>query len=213
MRRGQLSLLALAAAGAHALAGHSVLEQESPKPIDPSPIAPGSMRTDQDPKDTFVPLSDLPPAQQWMRLFSKDCRRCVKQCMGKRVAVAQQNSLKIQAPISLITWYLFQNRPFRMWPLEDALALLTKVNPAVWVGAVAAMWLLVREPLRLRLPVPEHAREEGPADREARVGRPHRHEHPLAPDARREGAAAEAAAAAAAGWARCSAKPSAFCSI
>ena len=45
MRRGQLSLLALAAAGAHALAGHSVLEQESPKPIDPSPIAPGAMRT------------------------------------------------------------------------------------------------------------------------------------------------------------------------
>ncbi len=161
MRRGQLSLLALAAAGAHALAGHSVLEQESPKPIDPSPIAPGSMRTDQDPKDTFVPLSDLPPAQQWMRLFSKDCRRCVKQCMGKRVAVAQQNSLKIQAPISLITWYLFQNRPFRMWPLEDAPALLTKVNPAVWVGAVAAMWLSCENHCDYDCPYPNmHAKKD-----------------------------------------------------
>lgn len=49
--------------------------------------------------------------------------------------------MKIQAPVGLITWYLFRNRPFKMWPLEDAIEQLLKVNPAIYGGITAAAYL------------------------------------------------------------------------
>ena len=64
----------------------------------------------------------------FLRAASSDCRSCVKECVGIKVQQAQATSAKIQAPLSLITWYLFQNRPFKMWPLEDAIASLGKVR-------------------------------------------------------------------------------------
>lgn len=65
-----------------------------------------------------------------LRFFSGACQGCLKECLGAKVQRAQANSMKYQAPISLITWYLFNNRPFKMWPLEDAMAQLGKVHPA-----------------------------------------------------------------------------------
>ena len=63
----------------------------------------------------------------FMRVLSKDCVGCMKECVGLKMRKAQANSAKMQAPISLITWYLFRNRPFKMWPLEDAIGQLAKV--------------------------------------------------------------------------------------
>ena len=48
----------------------------------------------------------------------------------KRIAALQASSLKYQTPLSIIMWYLFQNRPLQMWPLEDAIGLLFKVCAA-----------------------------------------------------------------------------------
>lgn len=41
---------------------------------------------------------------------------------------AQGSLTRVQAPLSLITWYLFQNRPFKMWPLENIIFGLGKVG-------------------------------------------------------------------------------------
>ena len=41
---------------------------------------------------------------------------------------AQANVMKFQAPFSLITWYLFQNRPFKMWPIENLFRVLANVR-------------------------------------------------------------------------------------
>ena len=76
------------------------------------------------------PWHDLPGAHtrpavaasdnmRWMRAFSGECTSCLKECLGIRAQKLQANVAKFQAPISLITWYLFQNRPFKMWPIEN----------------------------------------------------------------------------------------------
>ena len=54
--------------------------------------------------------------------------------------------MKIQAPISLLTWYLFKNRPFSMIPLEKALGKFFSIPPAAF-GAVAVGGYLSCKPL------------------------------------------------------------------
>ena len=71
---------------------------------------------------------NLPPGLGFLRAATSDCRSCLKECVGLKVQQAQMSATKVQAPLSLITWYLFQNRPFKMWPLEDAVGQLGKVR-------------------------------------------------------------------------------------
>ena len=59
-----------------------------------------------------------------------ECTDCLKECLGIRAQKLQTTVLKFQAPVSLITWYLFKNRPFKMYPLEDALKQLANVRTA-----------------------------------------------------------------------------------
>ncbi len=66
----------------------------------------------------------------WMRAFSGECKSCLKECLGIRAQKLQQNVGKFQAPFSLITWYLFQNRPFKMWPIEDLFRGIANVSCA-----------------------------------------------------------------------------------
>ena len=67
---------------------------------------------------------------RWMKAFSGECRSCLKECLGIRAQKLQANVGKFQAPFSLITWYLFQNRPFKMWPIEDLFRAFANVSCA-----------------------------------------------------------------------------------
>lgn len=67
---------------------------------------------------------------RWMKAFSGECRSCLKECLGIRAQKLQANVGKFQAPFSLITWYLFQNRPFKMWPIEDLFRGIANVSCA-----------------------------------------------------------------------------------
>ncbi|KAL1520169.1 hypothetical protein AB1Y20_023639 [Prymnesium parvum] len=87
----------------------------------------------------------LPPGLGFLRAATSDCRSCVKECLGIKVQQAQISAAKVQAPLSLITWYLFQNRPFKMWPLENAIAQLAKIPPALVGGAAFATYMSCRE--------------------------------------------------------------------
>ena len=69
-------------------------------------------------------------SNRWMKAFSGECRSCLKECLGKRAQNLQANVGKFQAPFSLITWYLFQNRPFKMWPIEDLFRGIANVSYA-----------------------------------------------------------------------------------
>ena len=59
-----------------------------------------------------------------------ECTDCLKECIAIRAQKAQTNVVKFQAPVSLITWYLFKNRPFKMWPLEDVIKQMANVRTA-----------------------------------------------------------------------------------
>lgn len=98
-----LLLLLWAGAGASSLAGEA---------------QPGQPREDV-PARSAVASRGLPPGMGWLRAFSGECRSCLRECLGSKATALQQASLKYQAPLSLVTWYLFRNRPFKMWPLEE----------------------------------------------------------------------------------------------
>eukprot|EP00967_Tisochrysis_lutea_P059751 scaffold76165_cov38-Tisochrysis_lutea.AAC.6 len=83
----------------------------------------------------------LPPGMGWLRALSGECRSCLKECLGTKATELQQASIRYQAPLSLVTWYLFRNRPFKMWPLEEVVANLFKVNPGVYGGAAAVGYM------------------------------------------------------------------------
>ena len=76
----------------------------------------------------------------WTSVASKECRGCLKECLGAKVALAQKASVKYQAPLSLVTWYLFRNRPLRMWPLEEIVGHIFGINPAIYAAAAAASY-------------------------------------------------------------------------
>ena len=59
-----------------------------------------------------------------------ECTDCLKECIAIRAQKAQTTVVKFQAPVSLITWYLFKNRPFKMWPLEDVIKQMANVRTA-----------------------------------------------------------------------------------
>uniref|UniRef100_A0A7S0ISH8 Uncharacterized protein n=1 Tax=Calcidiscus leptoporus TaxID=127549 RepID=A0A7S0ISH8_9EUKA len=79
-----------------------------------------------------------PLGMGWLRAGSGECLGCIKECLGVKLHAMQASTMKYQAPLSLLTWYLFRNRPFRMWPLEDIVGKLFKVSPAVY-GFLAAV--------------------------------------------------------------------------
>ena len=80
---------------------------------------------------------------RWMKAFSGECRSCLKECLGIRAQKLQANVGKFQAPFSVIIWYLFQNRPFKMWPIEDLFRAFANVSCA------AQLPPLCTSPLRL----------------------------------------------------------------
>ena len=88
--------------------------------------------------------ADPPLGLSFLRVISGDCRRCLKECLGAKIQAAQVTAAKIQAPVGLMTWYLFRNRPFRMWPLEEALAQLAAVPPGIFGGLAAGAYMSCR---------------------------------------------------------------------
>ena len=90
----------------------------------------------------------------FLRVTTAECRRCLKSCLGGKVQASQISFMKIQAPLSLLTWYLFKNRPFSMIPLEKALGKLLQVPPALWGGAAVGAYLSCRPQCDIDCPYP-----------------------------------------------------------
>lgn len=98
--------------------------------------------------------SPAPLGLDFLRVTSGECQRCLKTCLGGKIQGAQMTFMKIQAPLSLLTWYLFKNRPFTMVPLEKALAKLFGVPPALVGGAAVGAYLSCRPLCDLDCPYP-----------------------------------------------------------
>ena len=90
----------------------------------------------------------------FLRIVKPQCTRCLKSCLGGKIQAAQVAAMKIQAPLSLVTWYLFKNRPFSMIPLEEAIGKLLGVHPAVYGGAAAGAYLSCRSLCDIDCPYP-----------------------------------------------------------
>ena len=86
-------------------------------------------------------LCVLEPADAIDAMPYAECLPCLKECLGAKLTAAQQATLRLQAPFSLLTWYLFRNKPFSMWPAEEALHSLASVNPSVYGTAAAVAYL------------------------------------------------------------------------
>ena len=98
--------------------------------------------------------SSPPLGLDFLRVTQGECRRCLKACLGSKIQSAQMNMAKIQAPLGLITWYLFRNRPFKMWPLEDAIASLLQINPAIYAAITAGAYMSCHDHCELDCPYP-----------------------------------------------------------
>merc|ERR1719446_1562059 len=93
---------------------------------------------------------------------SRECRACIKECLGSKITTAQQASIKYQTPVSLISWYLFRNRPFRMYPMEDAVASLAGIPPAAYASVGAAAYMICSDHCELECSFPHRKpRAEG----------------------------------------------------
>ena len=90
----------------------------------------------------------------FLRITSGDCKRCLKTCIGGKIQAAQVTLMKIQAPFSLLTWYLFKNRPFTMIPLEKALGKFFSLPPALFGGAAIGAYLSCRPQCDIDCPYP-----------------------------------------------------------
>jgi hypothetical protein len=90
----------------------------------------------------------------FLRVTSRSCRRCLRACLGQKIQNAQISFMKIQAPLSLITWYLFRNRPFTMIPLEKALGRLFGLPPPLYAGVAAGAYFSCRKLCDLDCPYP-----------------------------------------------------------
>lgn len=98
----------------------------------------------------------------WHRAASRECRACIKECLGGKITTAQQASIKYQTPVSLISWYLFRNRPFRMYPMEDAVASLAGIPPAAYASVGAAAYMICSDHCELECSFPHRKpRSEG----------------------------------------------------
>jgi len=98
--------------------------------------------------------SEPPFGIGFLRAVQPDCRRCLKECLGAKVQAAQITAMKIQAPLGLMTWYLFKNRPFKMYPLEDFLAQLVSLPPALFAGVAGAAYFSCRNHCEMDCPYP-----------------------------------------------------------
>lgn len=103
-------------------------------------------------KESAMP--QYPKRLGFLRAVSGGCRRCLKNCLVTKIQRAQDQVMKVQAPLSLGTWYFFNNRPFRMWPLETSLAKLKLVPSAVWGGVVASAYMSCRDQCHVDCPYP-----------------------------------------------------------
>lgn len=121
--------------------------------VGPSQAAPGEMLAPA--ADDLDDVEGPPLGISWLApVFGGDCRRCLKACLGAKVQRAQVAAMKVQAPLSLVTFYLFKNRPFQMWPLEDALRAVSNVHPAAWGAAASAAYMSCRADCELDCPYP-----------------------------------------------------------
>ena len=102
----------------------------------------------------FAAAQRPPLGLEFLRVTSPDCRRCLKTCLGGKIQNAQMTFMKIQAPLSLLTWYLFKNRPFTMIPLEKALGKLLQIPPFVHGAAAVGAYLSCRPLCDLDCPYP-----------------------------------------------------------
>ena len=99
--------------------------------------------------------ANAPPlGLDFLRILKPECGRCLKSCLGGKIQHAQMTAMKIQAPLSLVTWYLFKNRPFAMMPLEKALGKLLGVHPAIFAGLGSAAYMSCRELCDIDCPYP-----------------------------------------------------------
>ena len=90
----------------------------------------------------------------FLRIGSRNCRRCLKSCLGGKIQNAQVSFMRIQAPLSLVTWYLFKNRPFSMMPLDQALARFFGLPPAIFAGVAGGAYMSCRDLCDLDCPYP-----------------------------------------------------------
>ncbi|EOD23535.1 hypothetical protein EMIHUDRAFT_444079 [Emiliania huxleyi CCMP1516] len=134
-----------------------------------SSIATGEAQAGQQPREdrTAAAGSSLPPGLGFLRALGGECRSCLKECLGTQATALQQASLRWQAPISLVTWYLFRNRPFKMWPLEEVVYNALKVHPAVWGSLAAGGYMSCSSQCDAECPFPGQRYDpSGPAMRE-----------------------------------------------
>merc|ERR1719446_140003 len=100
----------------------------------------------------------------WQRIASGECRACIKECLGGKIQTAQQASIKYQTPVSLVSWYLFRNRPFRMYPLEEAIASLANIPVPAYASVAATAYMTCSDHCELECPFPNR---KPPAEGEA----------------------------------------------
>ena len=112
--------------------------------------APGTVLSGLDDEQT----PRAPYGLEFLRVTTGECRRCLKSCLGGKISNAQMTFMKIQAPFSLLTWYLFKNRPFTMIPLEKALGKLFGVPAAIYGGGAVGAYLSCRPLCDLDCPYP-----------------------------------------------------------
>ena len=102
-----------------------------------------------------MPAANAAPLNMdFLRIIKPQCTRCLKACLGGKIQTAQVTAMKIQAPLSLVTWYLFKNRPFAMMPLEQAIGKLLGIHPAIYGGAAAGAYLSCRSLCDIDCPYP-----------------------------------------------------------
>jgi hypothetical protein len=118
--------------------------------IEEERAAPGTMLRGLDDEGTCP----APLGLEFLRVATKPCRSCLKACLGAKIQAAQISLMKIQAPLSLLTWYLFKNRPFSMIPLEKALGKLFQVPAALYGGGAVGAYLSCRSLCDLDCPYP-----------------------------------------------------------
>ena len=135
-------------------------EQPQPPPADasdelqqPEAAAPGAQLKGLD-DETCHDSRAAPLGLDFLRAGSPECRRCLKSCLGGKIQNAQITFMKIQAPLSLLTWYLFKNRPFSMIPLEKALGKLLRIPAAVYGGGAVAAYMSCKPICEIDCPYP-----------------------------------------------------------
>ena len=144
-----LAALALALVAVPVVGGTKLPSQEPATAT--TPVEPGAQLQSLDDERRAV---DAPFGVDFLRITTKECRRCLKTCLGGKIQAAQVSFMRVQAPLSLVTWYLFRNRPFSMMPLEKAIAQFFGLPPVLFAGVAAGAYMSCRDLCDLDCPYP-----------------------------------------------------------